>query len=89
MYIDWVDYMSRLFANAAVPINEETEVLTPTGLATLLYGVLNWVNMNKPETVKNFVLLRVFLYLAPDSDAKTRAAFEDYYRGINLALLPR
>lgn len=70
-------------------IDEATEILTPTGTGKLLYGILNWVNMNKPETVKNFVLMRVFLYMAPDSDAESRAALELYYKQISLSVVPR
>ncbi|KAJ8982592.1 hypothetical protein NQ317_005064 [Molorchus minor] len=87
--IDWVEYLGRVFANSGVHIDDDTQVLTPNGLPQLIYGILNWVSMNEQETVKNFVLMRVFLYMAPDSDAETRAVFEEYYKGLNLKTIPR
>uniref|UniRef100_V5GXP8 Neprilysin-2 n=1 Tax=Anoplophora glabripennis TaxID=217634 RepID=V5GXP8_ANOGL len=87
--MDWVEYLRRVFKNSGTSIDETTEVVTSTNTSRLFYGVLNWVSMNKPETIKNFVLMRTFLYMAPDSDAETRAAFEQYYRQINLSVLPR
>ncbi|KAJ8916562.1 hypothetical protein NQ315_000206 [Exocentrus adspersus] len=87
--LNWIEYLGRLLQNSGVVVDETTEILTPTGTAKLLYGILNLVRLTKPETVKNFVLMRVFLYMAPDGDWETRAAFERYYKGINLSLLPR
>ncbi|KAJ8954193.1 hypothetical protein NQ318_005788 [Aromia moschata] len=78
--IDWIEYLGRVFANSGVAIDKDSR---------LIYGILNWVSMNRPETVKNFVMMRIFLYMAPDSDAETRAIFEEYYKALNLKLESR
>lgn len=45
----------------------------------LIYGVLNLVRQTDPMVVKNFVIVRLLTYAAPDSDSYMRKAYEDYY----------
>lgn len=87
--MDWVDFMRRVFQNTGVSIDSKTEIMTYRGLEKYMYGILNWVKTHSAETVKNFVMMRVFLYMAPDSDAETRDAFEEYYRQKNYVIYPR
>lgn len=44
-----------------------------------IYGVLNLVRQTDPLILKNFVIVRVLTYTAPDSDSYMRQAFEEYY----------
>lgn len=55
----------------------------------MLYGVLNLVKQSDPNDVKNFALLRVILFQAPDSDDYIRTAFENYYKSNGYALYER
>lgn len=82
-------FMTRVFKNSGVSISPDTEIITYNGLENYLIGVLNWVKMHSSETLKNFVMMRIFLYMAPDSDAETRHAFEEYYRQKGYTLYPR
>lgn len=45
----------------------------------LIYGVLNLVRLTDPLVLKNFVIVRILTYTAPDSDSFMRKTFEDYY----------
>lgn len=82
--------MSRIFKNSGVSIGPNTEIMSSIGgLNTYLYGILNWVNMHTADYLKNFVMMRVFLFMAPDSDSETRNAFEEYSNKQNHALYPR
>lgn len=84
-----MQFLSKVFQNSGVRITSETEIITYSGLENYLYGILNWVKMHSPDTIKNFVLMRIILYMAPDSDSETRDAFEEYYKHKNYALYPR
>lgn len=55
----------------------------------MLYGVLNLVKQADSNVVKNFALLRVFLFQAPDSGSVIRTAFENYYNAKGYALYER
>lgn len=81
--------MARVFKNSGISINSDTEIITYRGLESYLIGVSNWVKMHSPQTLKNFVMMRIFLYMSPDSDAETRNAFEEYYRQKGYTLYPR
>lgn len=45
----------------------------------LIYGVLNLVRRTDPVVIKNFVIVRILTYTAPDSDSFMRNAFAQYY----------
>lgn len=45
----------------------------------LIYGVLNLVRQTDPLLIKNFVIVRILTYTAPDSDSFMRQVFEEYY----------
>lgn len=47
--------------------------------ARLLYGVLNLFQKAEPRLLKNFIMARLFTYMAPDSDQVLREAFDTYY----------
>lgn len=81
--------MTKVFKYSGVSIGPDTEIMSYNGLNKYLYGILNWVKMHSPDTLKNFVMMRIFLYMAPDSDAETRSAFEEYYKQKRYALYPR
>nr|XP_023027963.1 neprilysin-4-like [Leptinotarsa decemlineata] len=87
--IDWVEYMRRVFSTSGQKIGEDTQVMTPTNLGRLLFGILNWVNMNNPETVKSFVMMRIYLFMAADGDAESRAILEEYLTTQKVRILPR
>ncbi|XP_060533309.1 neprilysin-4-like [Cylas formicarius] len=87
--LDWVEYVRRLFKYTNVEITKDTEVMIYTNTNVTLYGVLQWVKMNDPEIVKSAALLRVFVYMAADSDQETRADFENYLRTISKTVYPR
>ncbi|KAJ3652157.1 hypothetical protein Zmor_018147 [Zophobas morio] len=78
--INWIDYLNEHLKWSNVNITEDfTLYLMP---AEAVYGVLNLVRKTDPKVVKNFVLLRTFLYMAPDSDLPMRQAFEEYYKSL-------
>jgi hypothetical protein len=85
--MNWVEYLSQIFRFAGVEITEDIRLYHPG--AEMIYGVLNLVKSTDPKIVKNFALLRVFLFQAPDSDTSTRKAFEDYYNAKGYQLYPR
>ncbi|RZC39331.1 uncharacterized protein BDFB_004487, partial [Asbolus verrucosus] len=85
--MNWVEYFGKIFKMAGVEVSESTK-LYHQGLE-MIYGVLNLVRQTDPKIVKNFALLRVFLFQAPDSDYSTRKAFEDYYTAKGYKLYPR
>jgi hypothetical protein len=85
--MNWVEYLSQIFRFAGVEITEDIRLYHPG--AEMIYGVLNLVKKTDPKIVKNFALLRVFLFQAPDSDTSTRKAFEDYYNAKGYQLYPR
>jgi membrane metallo-endopeptidase-like protein 1 len=85
--MNWVEYLSQIFRFAGVEITEDIRLYHPG--AEMIYGVLNLVKNTDPKIVKNFALLRVFLFQAPDSDTSTRKAFEDYYNAKGYQLYPR
>lgn len=89
MQINWLKYFRSIFSKSGAVINETTELLVYNNMSSTLYGILNLIQQTDPAIVKNFALMRIFLYMAPDSDASTRQAFEEYYRAINNALYPR
>lgn len=45
----------------------------------IIYGVLNLVRQTDPEILKNFIIVRILTYTAPDSDSFMRNTFENYY----------
>lgn len=72
---------------SGVTINNNTKLYLEN--ISYIYGALNLVKQTDSNIVKNFALLRVFLYQAPDSDNNTRKAFEDYYQALGLKLYSR
>ncbi|KAG5878476.1 hypothetical protein JTB14_003163 [Gonioctena quinquepunctata] len=87
--MEWVEYMKRVFSKTAVEITEETQVLNQDNLPRLIYGILNWVSMNEEKTVKSFVMMRIYLFMAADGDAESRAILEEYLKSQDVEILPR
>lgn len=54
--------------------------------STYIYNVLNVVRHTRPEVVKNFVLMRILLFSAMDSNWQIRQAMADLYKAKNSTL---
>ncbi|CAG9814974.1 unnamed protein product [Phaedon cochleariae] len=87
--IDWIEYLNHIIQASGVKVDGDTEVFVYDGLPRLIYGILNLVRISETDTVKNFVLMRIFLMMAPDGDMQSRRIVEDYLRGLNVQILPR
>ncbi|EFA05165.1 membrane metallo-endopeptidase-like 1 [Tribolium castaneum] len=85
--IDWVQYLGLVFQKSGVKITPMTKLYHQD--IERIYGILNLVKKTDPKVLKNFALLRVFLFQAPDSGSATRQAFEKYYQAKNNQLYPR
>ncbi|XP_044261198.1 uncharacterized protein LOC123009135 [Tribolium madens] len=85
--IDWVEYLGAVFHKSGVKITPQVKLYHQS--IERIYGTLNLVKQTDSKVLKNFALLRVFLFQAPDSDSDTRKAFEEYYQAKNYQLYPR
>lgn len=68
-------------------VTEDMKVLNTN--TTLIYGVLNFVRQSESRVLMNFVMMRLFTYMAPDSDAYMRDAFDTYYTNQKYDVYPR
>jgi hypothetical protein len=85
--INWVDYLDGIFKPAGVNITDDFEIYLTDPES--VYSILNLVRQTDAKTVKNFVLLRTFLLMAPDSDSVVREAFEEYFDAMGLKYYER
>ncbi|KAI4454534.1 zinc metalloprotease family m13 neprilysin-related [Holotrichia oblita] len=75
--INWVDYFNHLFKASGATITKDVKFYHDG--ARLLYGVLNLFQKAESRLLKNFIIARLFTYMAPDSDQVLREAFDTYY----------
>lgn len=61
-------------------------LITSTGI---IYGILDLVRQTEPRILQNFIITRLFTYMAPDGDYQLRDAFEAFYKEIHYTLYPR
>ncbi|XP_030760207.1 neprilysin-11-like [Sitophilus oryzae] len=87
--IDWVEYIKRVFKYTYAEIDKNTPVIVTGSFTKTLYGILNWVNMTDSKIVKSTALLKVFVYMASDSDKETRTDFETYLEDTGKTVYPR
>jgi hypothetical protein len=85
--INWVDYLDAIFKPGGVNITDGFEIYLTDPKS--VYSILNLVRQTDAKTVKNFVLLRTFLLMAPDSDSVVREAFEEYFDAMGLKYYER
>nr|XP_022911284.1 neprilysin-11-like [Onthophagus taurus] len=84
--INWIKYLQNLFAPSKVKIVDSMKIMYSP---YLVYGVLNLFHQTEQRILKNFIMVRLFTYMAPDSSKFMREAFDTYYRKQNYDVFPR
>ncbi|CAH0549260.1 unnamed protein product [Brassicogethes aeneus] len=87
--INWLKFFQIVLQKTGLTITEDTEILCADTFGTILYNLINLVEKTDPDTIKNYCLLRIFLFMAPDSDSDSRREFDEYFKGLNKQLYSR
>lgn len=80
LQLNWVKFLNIVMKKSGVNVTDDTQVLCSNGFNQILYATIKTVEEASSDLLKNFALLRLFVYQALDSDAQTREAFEIYYK---------
>lgn len=87
--MNWKEYLNNIFNWSDFTDYDDDKFVLYFQNAEKIYGTLNLIRKTDPKIVKNFVLLRTFIFLAPDSTPEIRKAFENYYKSNGLTYYDR
>ncbi|GJQ78041.1 hypothetical protein Trydic_g2387 [Trypoxylus dichotomus] len=85
--LDWVEYFNHLFKASGTTITSDVKFYHDG--PRLLYGVLNLFKQAEPRLLKNFIMTRLFTFMAPDSDRVMREVFDTYYTNQGYSVFER
>lgn len=85
--MNWLTFLNRVFKYSGSKVTKQTKLLVND--YRLVYGVLNLMRLSEPRIIQNFILVRLFTYMAPDSDRVMREAFNEYYQNQHYEVFPR
>lgn len=78
----WLEFLNEHLKLANINIDDNFFIYIP--YFKKFENIVNLLTTSEPKIVKNFVLFRTFLHMAPDSDLFMRQAFEEYYKSEGL-----
>lgn len=87
--MNWKTYLNELFKWSDFNDYKNDEFQLFFQYTEKVYGILNLIRKTNPRIVKNFVLFRTFIFLAPDSTHEIQQSFENYYKSNNLTYYDR
>lgn len=85
--MNWIDFFGHMFKLSGVTLKENMRIMTQSTNVT--FGVINLLRKTDPRIIQNFILIRLFTYMAPDSEKTMREAFNTYYEEQHYDVFPR